>query len=285
MPGTRVNVDERLLNQLDRQRMTPADLRAWEARNQDAATYGRTTMDIPYTLADSGPAMRNLAYTVKAQPGIGAAEAERVLEGRQRGDNGFSSMYDRMDEATRRSLQVTRDNAARAEDKLTAGRETNSNAAYDTFRNWDGRIPIDDILNSHANEISAVTPSSSDVAQAVAKAHKLFADNRLMSVNPETGAPLIAKSNYLTSSQFDAASKQLGDMIEAALAKQQNYKARVLTDLKNRYSSARTKPQPCKQPTGRNRSTRRRVRLTRRHHNCLTLRRRARALKMCIPIG
>lgn len=176
VPGTRENIDERLMTTLARQNMTPADLRAQMAADQKAATFGNTTLDVPLSLADSGPAMQDLAYTIKAQPGIAKTQAEQFLEGRQRGLNGQSSQYDRMTDATRRSLRVTRDNAARTEDTLTAGRGVAADAAYNAFRNSGATIPVEDILQAHAADMAGEVTSNSDIAAMLRKAYGPFVD-------------------------------------------------------------------------------------------------------------
>jgi hypothetical protein len=285
VPGTRVNIDERLMTALERQGMTPADLRAQMAADQQAATFGNTTLDVPLTLADSGPAMRDLAYQVKAQPGVARTEAQTFLEGRQRGLDGQSSQYDRMADATRRSLRVTRDNAARMEDSVTAGRDAAANAAYDAYRAHPGTIPVEDVLQAHAAEVAHAAPTESEIAAIVDKAHGLFTTEghavgtTQLPSRTETARFNIAQMRLgeqidkaatagneplarelanlrdaqasefagrtravnltgprtdLNPAQFDVAKQQLDDMIGVARRAGDNYKARVLLDLKSR---------------------------------------------------
>lgn len=209
IPGTRINVDKRLLQALDRQNMTPADLAAWEASNQAAATFGKTTMDIPYTLADSGPAMQQLGYNVASQPGKGAVEARRVLEGRQRGQGGFTSQSARMDEATQRTLRVTRDNAARAEDKLTTGRTEESRKAFDEFRAWDGVIPVDDILQGHAAEMASKLTTGSKLFHEIERAYAPFVDEA-------HALGTVQGPSVLETARYNLARSQLGKKIAKA---------------------------------------------------------------------
>lgn len=184
IPGMRDNLDERLLAALQRQQMTPADLRAQMAADQVAQAGVNT--QAPVTLADSGPAMRDLAYAIKAQPGPGKTAAEQFLEARQRGAPGQSSQYDRMANATREAFQAPQ-SAAAVEDALTAGRSAASNAAYDAFRAYPGTIPLEDILQAHAAEVAHAVPAQTDLVPLVDKAHGLFT-NEGYGVNGVEGA-------------------------------------------------------------------------------------------------
>jgi hypothetical protein len=176
--GVPANIDDTLLRALQRQGMTPAEVAAQMAQDQAATTINGANLNVPVALADSGPAMRELAYTVKAQPGAAKTEAERVLEGRQRGQNGFTSQYDRMKEGLERSLDVHDMNAAELEDFLNATRDANSNAAYGAFRRNSEDIPVGDVLQQHASEMAEDLTSNSKLAKKIDEAYAPFIDEK-----------------------------------------------------------------------------------------------------------
>jgi hypothetical protein len=185
VPGTRENIAERIFMKLRQQGMTPQDAMKQVHAELEAAKFGGTQLDPLTTLADSGPSMQALGYSVKSTSGPAKAQVENFLDARAKGSNkvpGYngpemSGQHERVDEYTRRALQVTRDkNAAKVEDKIVAGQKEAAGDAYDAFRDYEGVIPVDDILQGHAADVSSKLTSGNPLFAEIEKSYKPFTD-------------------------------------------------------------------------------------------------------------
>ena len=216
VPGMRENIDQRLLMTARREGVTLDQLKARIQAEQDAAKFGPVQLNPYTTLADTGPAFQSLGYQTKSTSGPAKAYVENFLNARAKGSEnvpGYNppqvpgqpqlpqrpeipGQYERVNEYTRRALQVTRDaNAAKVEDRMTAGQQQGANQAYNAFRAFQGTIPVDDILQGHAADIASRLTTGSKLFGEIDKAYEPFTDE-VHALGGEQGPSLTEQARY-----------------------------------------------------------------------------------------
>lgn len=225
VPGMRENLDQRLLMTARREGVTIDQLKARVQAEQDAAKFGPTQLNPQTTLADTGPAFQSLGYQTKSTSGPAKAYVENFLNARAKGSENVPNynppqvpgqpqlpqrpeipgQYERVNEYTRRALQVTRDaNAAKVEDRMTAGQQQGANQAYNAFRAFQGTIPVDDILQGHAADVASRLTTGSKLFGEIDKAYEPFTDE-VHGLGAEQGPSLTEQARYnLAQMQVDS---------------------------------------------------------------------------------
>ena len=185
IPGIKADTDRTLFYTLRNQGMSPDDALAAVQKVQNAAKFGNTQLDPHYTIGDTGPATQNLAYTAKATTGPAKAKIQNFLEARSKGSENVENyqgapmrgQYERVNDYTQRALQVaSQKNAAKVEDKLAAKQKAATTPAYDAFYNSGATIPVEDILQSHAQDIASKLTTGSNLTKKIDAAYAPFMD-------------------------------------------------------------------------------------------------------------
>ena len=223
VPGMRENIDQRLLMTARREGVTLDQLKARIQAEQDAAKFGPTQLNPYTTLADTGPAFQSLGYQTKSTSGPAKALAENFLEARAKGSENVPAytgpeipgQYERVNEYTRRAMQVTRDaNAARVEDRMTAGQQQGANQAYNAFRASNITIPVDDILQGHAADVASRLTTGSKLFGEIDKAYEPFTDE-VHALGAEQGPSLTEQARYhLAQAQLDKRIAKATDAVD-----------------------------------------------------------------------
>lgn len=208
------NVDARLNRALQQQNTPPRQVLQAIDDAEQAATFGKTQLDSRFTLADTGPVARDLADTSALVSSEARGEAAQFLNDRARGQ------FDRLNEYTRRALQVTRDDFARTQTKLVDEQRTLSKKAYDQAYADKNSYDVGNVLfNRQFDDFAAAGP----LRRALGRARALF-------VEPSQVA---GQKAALTTERFDAGKRALDDMIQTARQGGRSNEARLLTQLKN----------------------------------------------------
>jgi hypothetical protein len=208
------NVDARLNRALQQQNTTPRQALQRIDEAEQAARFGKTQLDSQFTLADTGPVTRDLADTAALVSSEARGEAGQFLNDRARGQ------FNRLNDYTRRALQVTRDDFARTQSKLVDEQRTLSKKAYDQAYADQNLYDVGGVLfNRQFDDFAAAGP----LRRALGRARSLF-------VEP---SQLPGKQAALTTERFDAGKRALDDMIQTAKQGGRNNEARLLTQLKH----------------------------------------------------
>lgn len=216
--GQQRNADERYLQALDAQNMTPRQALRRINEVQDTARFGKTQLDPRYTPADLGPVTQNLADTASLVSKESRNIATPFLQERARGQFG------RIIDYLKRSLKVTNGDFARTQGKLIGEQRQLSKKAYDQAyadpKEYDvGQVLFDADLSASA--------TAGPLKRALDRARNLFID--------KTRGPGYQAS--LDTKRFDSGKRALDDMIEESLRKGRNNEARLLIDMKNKLLS------------------------------------------------
>lgn len=211
--GKGKNVDARLMQALDQQNSTPGQALRQLDEAQQATKFGKTQLDSGFTLADTGPSMRDLADTSALVSSQARTEGGNFLIDRAK------NQYGRVNDYLRRSLQVTRENFAKRQAGIVDEQRSMSKQAYDQAYADPKEYDVGQVLfNRQFDDFAAAGP----LRRALNRARDLF-------IEPSRGPGFQAR---LTTERFDSGKRALDDMIQSAKQGGRNNEARLLTQLK-----------------------------------------------------
>jgi len=237
LPGRSADniADDLLRQRMERGGTTPQAVQAELQAGQDAARFGPNSQaHLPEMIADTSDAMQRLTGSVYRQGGEAGETVRRALETRQRGDpnqvsrfaSGDTGQRGQIDDALSRALRISSSKSARAtERQITAEQAREGKRLYEQAYNNSEDFDLGDAivaLGLVRQQYTGPFRAALDRASALFEA-------------PAMGRVTGANRNYygMDIRRFDAAKKQLDDMIESAQRSGENNLARELTQFKN----------------------------------------------------
>lgn len=236
LPGRAADqiADDLLARRLERSGQSPTSVRRDLAAGQETARFdSNSRAQLPEMIADTSDSMQRLTGSVYRQGGRAGEIVRDALETRQRGDpnqisrfaSGDTGQRGQIDDALSRALRLSTSESARStERRIAADQAREGRRLYDeAYRQSE---PFD--LLPAMNELNYTRQQySGPFRAALDRASALF--------EPTMGAMARGASRVASMDirRFDAAKKQLDDMIEGARRAGENNLARELTVFKN----------------------------------------------------
>lgn len=225
-----------IASRLERSGQTPQTVGQDFAEGAEAARFGaNSNAQMPEMLADTSDAMQRLTGSVYRQGGEAGGVVREALEARQGGapnqmsrfSGGDTGQRGEIEDALARALQLRTSGTARQTEQQIVQRQADDgrrlyDAAYNNPDNFDIG-PAIVALGLTRQQYTGPFRAALDRASALFEA-------------PSMGPMTRTNQNFFNMDvrRFDAAKKQLDDMIEAAQRGGENNLARELTQFKNR---------------------------------------------------
>ncbi|HYD60236.1 MAG TPA: hypothetical protein VEC35_07770, partial [Noviherbaspirillum sp.] len=236
LPGRAADniADDIIATRIERSGMTPQQIEAELVAGQNAARFGANSQaHLPEMLADTSDTMQRLTGSVYRQGGRAGEQVRDALETRQRGDpnqmsrfgTGDTGQRGQIDDALSRALQLRTSASARATDRQIAAEQAREGRRLyeEAYRNSEDFDLGPAIVGLGLTRQQYTGP----FRQVLDRASALFEA-------PSMGAITRGNRNFygMDIRRFDAAKKQLDDMIESAQRSGENNLARELTTFK-----------------------------------------------------
>lgn len=236
LPGRNADriADDIIARRMERSGTTPQQVEAELVAGQNAAQFGpNSRAQLPEMIADTSDAMQRLTGSVYRQGGRAGEIVRDALETRQRGDpnqisrfaSGDTGQRGQIDDALSRALRLSTSESARSAERRIAAEQAREGR----------RLYEDAYRNSEDFDIGPAIVALGLTRQQYTGPFRAALDRASALFEAPMGAMTRGNRNFygMDIRRFDAAKKQLDDMIESAQRQGENNLARELTQFKN----------------------------------------------------